>query len=63
MEEFEKKQQPDAPGSGEEAGFPEPNRQWALFGQIGVFALSLQGVSHLRSGTPCQDNNGFVWLE
>lgn len=63
MEEFEKKRQPDAPGSGEEAGFPEPNRQWALFGQIGVFALSLQGASHLRSGAPCQDNNGFVWLE
>lgn len=63
MEELEKNRQPDAPVSGEEAGFPEPNQQWALWGQIGVFALSLQGASHLRSGTPCQDNNGFVWLE
>lgn len=42
---------------------PEPNQQWARFGEIGVYGISVQGSSHIMHGTPCQDNNGFVYLE
>lgn len=53
----------DATEPEETPAFPEPNQQWALCGEIGVFAISMRGASHQRSGAPCQDNNGFIWLE
>ena len=43
--------------------FPEPNQEWARFREIGVYGISLQGSSHVTKGIPCQDNNGFCYLE
>lgn len=42
---------------------PAPNQNWGLFGDIGVYGISIQGSSHVSRGTPCQDNNGFLYLE
>lgn len=43
--------------------FPEPNQEWARFREIGVYGVSIQGSSHEKKGIPCQDNNGFYYLE
>lgn len=42
---------------------PPEQIRYGVYGEIGVYGMSLQGRSHKKNHTPCQDSNHFCYLE
>ncbi len=42
---------------------PPSQIRYGIYGEIGVYGMSLQGRSHKITNTPCQDSNNFCYLE
>lgn len=42
---------------------PPEQIRCGTYGEIGVYGMSLQGRSHKKKNTPCQDSNNFCYLE